>query len=198
MESKCEDITSAKFKFGDGKTVCAQKLIHIPLQIAARTVKLKTFVMNGKVSFLLGMEALSKMKAKIDTAANEITICRQKMSGMSNESGHFVLELSVANDPKAEKNECVFQFTDEYESKTKRKQLINRLHMTFRHAHAQQLTKLLEKSENLKEFNNQKISKTEIDEVVKQCKNAKKKAEIIDHATVSKELKCSMTAWPWT
>ncbi len=51
----------AKFKFGDGKTIAAQKVAHIPIQVHNRVVKLRTFVMPRKIPFLLGIEALTKM-----------------------------------------------------------------------------------------------------------------------------------------
>ena len=44
-------VAAAKFKFRDGKTVAAQKIVHIPIQIFGRVVKMKTFVMPGKIPF---------------------------------------------------------------------------------------------------------------------------------------------------
>ena len=43
MQKQESDLSgTAKFKFGDGKTVAAQKVVHIPIQLAGRIVKLKT------------------------------------------------------------------------------------------------------------------------------------------------------------
>ena len=115
MQEKESDLSrTAKFKFGDGKTIAAQKVFHIPFLLAGRIIELKMFVMPGKVSFLLGIEALTKMKAIIDPAKTEINLCGQRLKGADNKSGHFVLEMMTAfGTEKQELEECVFQFSDE-------------------------------------------------------------------------------------
>ena len=53
-----------KFKFGDNRQVRANNIIHMPIKMMTRVVKLKTFVLPGNVSFLLGMEAMKSMQRK--------------------------------------------------------------------------------------------------------------------------------------
>ncbi len=61
----------AVFKFGDERTVKKQRIIHVPVRIGSKIIKLKTYVLPGSVPYLLGMEASRAMKA---TYLNESTI----------------------------------------------------------------------------------------------------------------------------
>ena len=79
----CESEKTAKFKFGDGKTIAAQKIVHIPVQTSERTVKLKTFVKPGQIPFLLGIQTLTKMNAVIDLKMRSV---------MRRKTSHFVVK----------------------------------------------------------------------------------------------------------
>ncbi len=83
------------FKFGDDRVVKKQKMIHIPVKIGERIVKLKNYVLPGSVPFLMEIEAMRGMKAKVDISQSNIELMGSIVQGRVNSGGHIVLELEA-------------------------------------------------------------------------------------------------------
>ncbi len=156
LQSKMDDKEKSKFKFGDGRLVHAKYVVLFPMTIGKRTVKLKTFVLPGKVPFLIGIEALRKMNANIDVVNNNISLLGNKMKTEQSVSGHITMRVEINHD--SEIQQSVFVMKDEKaQERDELKRMMYRLHVKFGHAHSKQISNLIVKSNLLEEFKGKRV-----------------------------------------
>ena len=93
----CRCDTNAWFVFGDGGTRSALYRVDLPVQIGGRVQFLRTHVVSGETSLLIGRRSMARMRMRIDAANNTVTVdlgagdftIRCDVSS----SGHLVLPL---------------------------------------------------------------------------------------------------------
>ncbi len=95
MIDKSRGGECAGFKFGDERALRKQKIIHVPVRIGSKIIKLKTYLLPGSVPYVLGMEALRAMKANIDLSDSTIELLGTKIRGRSNKSGHITVNFDT-------------------------------------------------------------------------------------------------------
>lgn len=86
---------SGNFKFGPGSTYASVKAVTIPVKIGSSVHQVTGAIVNANVPFLLGMDQLKKLDAKIDFSTDRLQI------GESGEivemtmlrSGHYAIEV---------------------------------------------------------------------------------------------------------
>ncbi len=174
LKNKPQDEIDNKFRFGDGKITTAEKVIHIPVQIGIRVVKLKTYVLKGAVPFLLGIEAMKKMKATLEVGRNEITLYGTKISGSNNSSGHLVLNMAINKSAtigtdECEAPQCVFHLRDHETLAKTRFQMAVNLHKRFGQAHSAQLAKMIEHSEHCSKWPNVQAMRKDVEHITQDC-----------------------------
>ncbi len=103
-ERKLLDINhqqkQSKIKFGNGSPIEATKVVHIPIRWKGVEITLKMNVLNQKVPTLLGLEAMTKMKAQINIAEQMMEINGTKRKIKVNETGHIIWENMQINKDK--------------------------------------------------------------------------------------------------
>ena len=72
-----------------------QRMILIPVKIGERVAKLKTNMLPVSVPFIMGIEALRVMNAKIDLTHSNIELMGSINQGETNSGGHMVLEFEL-------------------------------------------------------------------------------------------------------
>ncbi len=132
------------FKFGDDRIVRKQKMIHIPVKIGEKVIKLKTYVFPGLVPFLMGIEALRGLNAKIDINRSNFELMGSIVQWRNNSGGHIVLELEAILNEKLEYPIFnVNHYSNEFQNETSH---IKKVHVKFGHAKPYKMQRLLENS----------------------------------------------------
>ena len=134
-----EKVSSATYRFGDGKEAQSIKQVNIPLQICDQEVSIWVDVVKSHIPLLIGLPTMSDLGLVIDTGNHQITSNGNVFPLDINFQGHY--ELSVLPN----KTEEIY-IADKNNTNTM-KQMAIKLHRQFAHPSKERLIKLLKQSQ---------------------------------------------------
>ena len=132
-------ISSATYRFGDGKEAKSIKQVRVPLQICDQEVSIWVDVVRSHIPLLIGLPTMSDLGLVIDTGNHEIISNGNVFPLDINFQGHY--ELSVLPNKVEE-----IYITDQ-DNEQNRKQMAIKLHRQFAHPSKERLIKLLKQSQ---------------------------------------------------
>ncbi len=67
----------AEFRFGKGESVISNSIVHLPVEWRGLKFNLKLHVIDEKIPFLIGIEAMNRIGMDLDFRSNKIRIGEQ-------------------------------------------------------------------------------------------------------------------------
>ena len=150
-----DEGSSSIFRFGNGNSNIANKLVIIPATIGNKDIMIKTDVVDSDLPLLLSKEAMKKGDVKIDFAGNKVSFLNQNVDILFTPSGHYAIPISRTEQlldhfDKNNEPEGVLLTINELSSKSpeEKNKIAKKLHCQFGHSSVEKLKKL-SKSANI-------------------------------------------------
>ena len=168
----CIEPSNRMFKFGGGEKRSSLHAVTIPCKLGEINVKIKVEVVEAEIPLLIGNSTLKKAQSVIDISKKTITLMGQKISLEESESGHWIMEIKLANIEEMDKNvaeELILLTKNVRDKKIELSEKnIEKLHNYLGHAHSDKLKKLVKNADLL----NEDVSK-QIEKIYADCESCK-------------------------
>ena len=133
------------FKFGDGKTVYAEKKAIIPVVVAGLKAKVETEIVREKIPLLLSKSSLKRAEMVIDMKNDKATIFNRPVELQLSSSGHYCINICPTQTSETTEQVLV-NVLDCTLPRSKRCKKVKKLHEQFSHASENQMVKMLERA----------------------------------------------------
>ena len=200
MQKFCEELdetskrkikieeSNRMFKFGGGEKRKSKGLVTFPCHLAGKNINMRSEVVEAEFPLLLGNSMLKKAGAVLHLAESKAVLMGNEVPMRETTSGHFTLKISSPNadlpfekncyvdeDPEMRISQCLLSSNDELSRED-----VVKLHHMFGHVSIKKLCKLIENSKRMTEN-----VKGYLDDVERNCKSCKVKANAKPHPVVS-------------